>query len=287
MTDAFEIENLPPLREVIRTHNLRAEKALGQNFLLDLNLTAKIAKTAKTIDRGTVFEIGPGPGGLTRAILMAGAPHVIAIEYDMRAVDALSSLREASGGRLDVVAGDALKTDLSTLAKQHGGAEPFKIVANLPYNIATPLFVRWLEEIHHDKNRYDELVLMFQKEVAQRIVATPGTKAYGRLSILSQWLCDAKIAFDVPASAFIPPPKVTSSIVRMVPRKSADQTIPFNIMERLTAAAFGQRRKMIRGSMKDYMPQIEACGIDPTLRAEDLSVMNFVALGEAMVKGLP
>lgn len=267
-----DIAALPPLREVIRENGLRAEKKLGQNFLLDLNLTRKIAKSAQSIKSATVFEIGPGPGGLTRAILLEGAKKLIAVEYDERAIHALQSLKEAASGRLDIVHGDALGLSLPTLAPDG----PYAIIANLPYNIATPLLTGWLEEIYNDPSRYSELVLMFQKEVAQRIVAAPSTKAYGRLSILSQWLCEAKLMFDVPASAFTPPPKVTSSIVRLVPRAKVEGD--FKAMEKITAAAFGQRRKMIRGSLKDYAQYFDECGLDPQARAEDLSVADYARL---------
>lgn len=272
-----EISALPPLRDIIRDHGLRAEKSLGQNFLLDLNLTGKIARAARHLKASCVFEIGPGPGGLTRALLESGAPKLIAVEYDPRAIAALESLKLAAAGRLDVVQQDALHADLPALATQAGFAPPYIIAANLPYNIATPLLTGWLEQIHAHPGLYAELVLMFQKEVAQRIVAAPQSKAYGRLSVIAQWMCEAKIMFDVPAGAFTPPPKVTSSIVRLVPKKRVDVT-PFAVMEKLTAAAFGQRRKMIRGSLKDYLPEIEVCGLRPEARAEELSVMDFARL---------
>ena len=278
----FEIAALPPLRDVIRDHNLRAEKSLGQNFLLDLNLTGKIARAAKFLEDATVFEIGPGPGGLTRALLEAGAKKLIAIEYDPRAIEALQSLKEAARGRLEIVQADALHADLPALAAQYGAPPPFVIVANLPYNIATPLLTGWLEQIHADPARYSELVLMFQKEVAQRIVGKPSNKTYGRLSILAQWLCEVKLVFDVPASAFTPPPKVTSSIVRLVPKGKTEGD--FAVMEKLTAAAFGQRRKMIRGSLKDYLSYIEKLGLRPEARAEELSVADFAALAKAVTK---
>lgn len=282
MTAGSDISNLPPLREIIREHELRAEKSLGQNFLLDLNLTGKIARAAKSLEGKCVFEIGPGPGGLTRAILESGAEKLIAIEYDPRAIGALQSLKDAAKGRLEIVQADALHADLPTLAAQFGQKPPYVIVANLPYNIATPLLTGWLEQIHADPALYSEMILMFQKEVAQRIVAKPSTKAYGRLSILAQWLCEAKLAFDVPAAAFTPPPKVTSSIVRLVPgiRMEAD----FSVMEKVTAAAFGQRRKMIRGSLKDYLPYFEACGLRPDARAEELSMDDFAHLAALVTK---
>jgi 16S rRNA (adenine1518-N6/adenine1519-N6)-dimethyltransferase len=279
-----EIENLPPLRDIIRDHGLRAEKSLGQNFLLDLNLTGKIARTVKTIEGATVFEIGPGPGGLTRALLSHGAGRVIAVEYDSRAIAALESLRLAADGRLELVSGDALHADLPALAKEKGLSPPYVIAANLPYNIATPLLTGWMAQLHENPALYAEMVLMFQKEVAQRIVAAPRTKAYGRLSVLVQWLCNAKIAFDVPASAFTPPPKVTSSIVRLVPREKVRGD--FSVMEKITQAAFGQRRKMIRSSLKDYMYAVEKCGLRPEARAEELSVDEYAALA-AIVSKVP
>ena len=272
------IAGLPPLRDVIRENGLRAEKKLGQNFLLDLNLTSKIAKTAKNIHGATVFEIGPGPGGLTRVILLSGAKKLIAVEYDPRAIAALQSLVDAAGGRLTLIQEDALVTDLTEVAAAQGASGPYIIIANLPYNIATPLLTGWLEQIYHAPDRYAEMVLMFQKEVAQRICAKVGDKAYGRLSIISQWLCECKLAFDVPASAFTPPPKVTSSIVRLAPRKFESPQPKFETVEKLTAMAFGQRRKMIRGSLKEYLPQIEQCRLRPDARAEELSVDDYVRL---------
>lgn len=276
-----DLGHLPPLRDIIREHNLRAEKSLGQNFLLDLNLTGKIARQAKTVSGRTVFEIGPGPGGLTRALLESGAAKVIAIEYDPRAILALQSLKEAADGRLVIVQADALNADLPALGAAHGAAPPYAIVANLPYNIATPLLTGWLEDVWREPSLYGEFILMFQKEVAQRITAKCGDKAYGRLAILSQWLCECKIALDVPAAAFTPPPKVTSSVVRLVPRGDAGG-VDFHTLEKLTAAAFGQRRKMIRGSLKSYMDVIESCGINPELRAEDLPVQAYIDMARAV-----
>lgn len=278
------IVELPPLRDIIRDHGLRAEKSLGQNFLLDLNLTAKIARVAKTISNKTVFEIGPGPGGLTRALLMTDVKKLIAIEYDSRAISALQSLKDAAKNRLEVIHGDALNVNLDGLAKQSGGCAPYAVVANLPYNIATPLLIGWLEDIYRDEFFFSELVLMFQKEVAQRIVAKTSNKSYGRLSILAQWLCDVKLVFDVPSGAFTPPPKVTSSIVRFTPKKNATKDIDFKVMEEITAAAFGQRRKMIRGSLKDYMDHIESCGLRAEARAEELTIDDFIALAKSVTK---
>jgi len=282
---ADQISGLPPLRDIIREHDLRAEKSLGQNFLLDLNLTSKIARAAGDLKGCTVFEIGPGPGGLTRALVSSGAAKVIAIEYDPRAIAALQSLKEASNGVLEIVQADALHADLSAIAKQFGAKPPYVIVANLPYNIATPLLTGWLEEGFKTPGLYREMVLMFQKEVAQRIVAKPSTKTYGRLAILAQWLMSSKLMFDVPAAAFTPPPKVTSSIVRLVPKENIG-TADFAVMEKLTAAAFGQRRKMIRGSLKDYMKYVQACGLREEARAEELGVEEFVKLAEAVTKDL-
>lgn len=268
------LDTLPPLRDVIRAHGLRAEKKLGQNFLLDQNLTDKIVRHAGDL-AGTVFEIGPGPGGLTRSLLRGTKAHIVAIEYDARAVEALQSLHDAAAGRINVLSRDALNTDLTTL----GYAPPYHIVANLPYNIATPLLIGWLKQIR-EKQAFQSMTLMFQKEVAQRIAAPAGSHAYGRLSVIAQWLCDTKLVFDVPGSAFTPPPKVTSSIVRLIPRDLPATAPLFETVETVTAAAFGQRRKMIRSSLKAYLPVIENLGIDPQKRAEDLRVEEFIAIAQ-------
>jgi 16S rRNA (adenine1518-N6/adenine1519-N6)-dimethyltransferase len=267
---------LPPLREIIAAHGLRAEKKLGQNFLLDLNLTARIARAAGDLSGVHAFEIGPGPGGLTRALLGTGAAHVTAIEYDPRAVAALQSLVTAAAGRLTLVQGDALETDLTALAPGARRA----IVANLPYNISTVLLLAWLRQLAADPAAYQSLTLMFQREVADRLTAAAGSKAYGRLSVIAQWLCAAKRQFDVPASAFTPPPKVTSSIVSLVPLALAAPrgVAQFAAMEKLTAAAFGQRRKMLRGSLRAYLPVLEQAGIDPQLRAEDVPVEGYAEM---------
>jgi 16S rRNA (adenine1518-N6/adenine1519-N6)-dimethyltransferase len=273
------IDDLPPLREAIRRHGLSAKKSLGQNFLLDLNLTARIARAGGALDGITVVEIGPGPGGLTRALLAEGA-RVIAIERDSRAIAALDEIAAHYPGRLTVVAGDALETDV---APYLDGA-PARIVANLPYNIATALLVRWLG-VAPWPPWYDQLVLMFQREVAERIVAAPGSKAYGRLAVLAGWRTEARIMFDVAPSAFVPPPKVTSSVVRLVPR-AAPLPCARATLERVTAAAFGQRRKMLRQSLRalggDPQAILTAAGIDPTARAEDIAVGGFVALANAL-----
>jgi 16S rRNA (adenine1518-N6/adenine1519-N6)-dimethyltransferase len=272
------IDDLPPLREVIRRHGLRAKKSLGQNFLLDLNLTARIARAAGPLDGVEVVEIGPGPGGLTRARLAAGARRVIAVERDDRAIAALAEIAAHYPGRLEVVAGDALDFDPRRLI----GA-PARVVANLPYNIATALLVSWLT-LEPWPPWYDRLVLMFQREVAERIVAAPGSKSYGRLSVLVGWRCEARILFDVAGSAFVPPPKVTSSLVEVVPR-ARPLACERRALERVTEAAFGQRRKMLRQSLKslgaDTSALLEAAAIEPTARAEDIPVEGFVALARA------
>jgi 16S rRNA (adenine1518-N6/adenine1519-N6)-dimethyltransferase len=271
-----QIDDLPPLREVIRRHGLSAKKSLGQNFLLDLNLTARIARAGGALDGVTVLEVGPGPGGLTRALLAEGAKRVIAIERDARATPALQEIAARYPGRLEIVAGDALNFD----ARARLAGETARIVANLPYNIATALLIDWLT-VEPWPPWYDALVLMFQREVAERIVATPASKAYGRLSVLANWRCETKIMFDVTASAFVPPPKVTSSIVRLVPRAQPLACDPLSL-QRLTEAAFGQRRKMLRQSLKslgvDAGALLAAAGIEPTARAEEIPVEGFVAL---------
>jgi 16S rRNA (adenine1518-N6/adenine1519-N6)-dimethyltransferase len=337
------IDELPPLRDTIRRHGLSAKKSLGQNFLLDLNLTARIARAAGLVEGITVVEIGPGPGGLTRALLANGARHVIAIERDGRAIAALGEIAAHYPGRLTVVEADALKIDWnraptpsvvipapaaqskSAVAdfgqcvegkdsatqetdrnrRQHppvgrreesaATTDPMhddeaaanitaaRVIANLPYNIATALLVRWLG-IEPWPPWYDSLVLMFQREVAERIVAAPGAKQYGRLAVLAGWRTEAKIMFDVAPSAFVPPPKVTSSVVRLVPRANP---LPCShaMLERVTAAAFGHRRKMLRQSLRaltaDPQPMLAAAGIDPAARAEEISVEGFVALTNA------
>ena len=272
---------LPPLREVIARHGLAAKKALGQNFLFDLNLTRRIARAAGPLDGHTVIEIGPGPGGLTRALLMEGATRVIAIERDDRALAALAEISGAYPGRLTVIPGDALVTDYAKLA----GNGPVKIVANLPYNIATPLLVDWLGGDRWPPF-YESLTLMFQKEVAERIVAKPGSKDFGRLSVLCQYRAHAKRLFDVNRSAFTPPPKVTSSIVQLLPKPAPAPACRLDILERVTAAAFGQRRKMLRASLKSLLAEPETLlnelGIDPELRAEQLPVEAFARLAATL-----
>ena len=267
---------LPPLRDVIARHGLAASKALGQNFLFDGQLLARIAAIPGDLTEAQVLEIGPGPGGLTRALLQAGA-RVTAIERDRRCIPALAELAEAFPDRLKVIEGDALQVDTSTLftTKPH-------IVSNLPYNVGTALLVGWLSSAWLPW--WQSCTLMFQKEVAERIVAMPGTSAYGRLAVLAQWRCSAKIAMPVHRSAFTPPPKVMSAVVHLVPQE-APEGIRFRTLERLTAAAFGQRRKMLRQSLKAVAgadAAMEATGIDPTRRAETVSVAEFIALARAL-----
>jgi 16S rRNA (adenine1518-N6/adenine1519-N6)-dimethyltransferase len=266
-------DGLPPLREVIAAHGLSATKSLGQNFLFDLNLTRRIARAAAPLNDATIIEIGPGPGGLTRALLAEGARKVIAVERDRRAIPALEEIAAHFPGRLEVVEGDALALDVRRMAEG-----PVKIVANLPYNIATPLLIGWLSQEPWPP-WYQSLTLMFQKEVAERIVAKPGSGAYGRLSVIAQWRCEAKKLFDVNRSAFMPPPKVTSSIVQLIPRAACTPECRLSALERVTAAAFGQRRKMLRQSLKSLFENPEAVliklSLDPTDRAEELSVQDF------------
>ena len=275
----MSLDGLPPLREVIEKHGLRAKKSLGQNFLLDLNLTGKIARAAGELTGTTVIEVGPGPGGLTRALLAQGAAKVIAIERDERCLDALAEIGGHYPGRLEIISGDALRTDFTSLAE---GAADTRIVANLPYNIGTELLVRWLTGPEWPPF-YSSMTLMFQKEVAQRIVAKAGDGAYGRLGVLAGWRAAARIAFDVPPQAFTPPPKVTSSVVHIVPRA---EPLPADgrKLARITEAAFGQRRKMLRQSLKSVGGErlLEATGIDGTRRAETLGVAEFVALANAL-----
>jgi 16S rRNA (adenine1518-N6/adenine1519-N6)-dimethyltransferase len=272
-------DDLPPLREVIRKFDLIAKKSLGQNFLLDLNLTGRIARAAGPLVGVTVIEIGPGPGGLTRALLAHDAARVIAVERDTRAVAALQDVAERYPGRLVVIEGDALDFDPAPFL----AAGPVRIVANLPYNIATVLLTGWLE-IEPWPPFYDRLVLMFQREVAERIVAQPNTKAYGRLSVLAQWRTRPKILFDIAPSAFVPPPKVTSSVVEFIPRDAPDPC-ERTALQRVAEAAFGQRRKMLRQSLKslvpDPLPLLESAGIAPTDRAEDIPIAGFVRLARA------
>lgn len=274
------IDGLPPLREVIRTHDLRARKSMGQNFLLDLNLTAKIARQAGDLTGCDVLEIGPGPGGLTRGLLAEGARRVVAIEKDARCLPALAEIAAAYPGRLEVLEGDALRID--TQAHLH---PPVRVAANLPYNVGTELLVRWLTPPDWPPF-WESLTLMFQREVAERIVAAPGSKAYGRLALLAQWRCEARIVLQLPPEAFTPPPKVASAVVHLTalpePRCPADAAV----LSRVVAAAFNQRRKMLRAALKGISPDMEdrirAAGLDPTERAEQVSLEGFCALARAV-----
>ena len=269
--------HLPPLRDVIATHDLRAKKSLGQNFLLDLNLTGRIARAAGPLSGSTIYEVGPGPGGLTRALLSEGADRVVAVERDERCLPALAEISAAYPGRLRVVSADALKLDERTLL----GTSLTRIAANLPYNIGTALLVKWLT-LPDWPPFWQSLTLMFQREVAERIVARPGTESYGRLSVLAQWRSVPKILFDVSRKAFVPPPKITSSVVRLEPLEEPVAPASLVDLERVTAAAFGQRRKMLRQSLKslavDAEDRIKAAKIAPSERPEQLSVAEFASL---------
>lgn len=272
----MSLADLPPLREVIARHGLAAKKSLGQNFLLDGNLLDRIARVPGALTGTHVYEVGPGPGGLTRALLRAGA-RVTAVERDDRALPALAELAAVADGRLTVVAGDAMAQDEAAMFDG-----PVHVVANLPYNIGTALLVRWLAGPWPPW--WASCTLMFQKEVAQRIVAAPGSEAYGRLAVLAQWRSTPRIAFDVPRQAFTPPPSVTSAVVHIVPAPPLGD-VPVATLERLTAAAFGQRRKMLRASLRGLPGGVAALatlGIDPARRAETLTVAEFVALAAAM-----
>lgn len=276
---AAAIEALPPLRDEIAAAGLRAEKALGQNFLLDLNLLDRIVRAVPLLPGETVYEVGPGPGGLTRSLLKAGA-HVVAVERDRRAIPILERLGEASGGRLSVVEGDALAVHAPSLA-----GEGAHIASNLPYHVATPLLIGWLSADPWP-GWWKSATLMFQREVADRIVARPGTSAYGRLSVIAQFRCEARVVMNLPARAFTPAPKVESAVVQLLP-KPAEIDAPLADLERVTAAAFGQRRKMLRQSLKSLPGALDALadlGIDPTARAETLPVSAFASLARALRK---
>ena len=276
------IDGLPSLREVINAHDLVAKRQLGQNFLLDLNLTAKIARLAGDIAGSDVLEVGPGPGGLTRGLLVEGARHVVAVEKDPRCIAALNEVAEAYPGRLTVIEGDAMELDLSALLKA-----PVRIAANLPYNIGTELLIRWLTPKVWPPF-WDSMTLMFQREVALRIVAKPGDEQYGRLALLCQWRSDAKIVMHLPPEAFTPAPKVHSAVVHLTrleaPRFAADE----KLLNRIVAAGFNQRRKMLRSSLKSIGPDMEAVlesvGIPPTARAEEISLERFCALARAVAE---
>jgi 16S rRNA (adenine1518-N6/adenine1519-N6)-dimethyltransferase len=274
------IDDLPPLRDVIKQHALSARKSLGQNFLLDLNLTARIARAAGPLEDATIIEVGPGPGGLTRALLALGARRIIAVERDERALAALQDISKRYKGRLEIVSGDAMTFD----PRPHLGGERARIVANLPYNIATPLLIGWLS-VEPWPPWYDMMVLMFQREVAERIVARENDEAYGRLAVLSNWRAETKILFDIAPAAFVPQPKVTSSVVRLVPR-AAPEPCDRRALEQVAAAAFGQRRKMLRQSLKslaaDPARLAAAAQLDSTRRAETIPVSGFVAMAREL-----
>ncbi len=284
-------DGLPPLRDVISHYDLNAKKSLGQNFLTDLNLTGKIARSANglggsSLKDSIIYEVGPGPGALTRALLMNGAHRVVAVEMDPRCIEALAQVQAAYPGKLDVHFGDALKVDEQELIGDTKG-RPVKIIANLPYNVGTALLVKWLT-LKDWLPWYSSLTLMFQKEVGQRIIAEPRTKAYGRLSVLGQYRAEAKIMFDVPARAFIPPPKVTSCIVALTPCAERADTPKQDILEKVVYAAFNQRRKMLRTSLKalgqDPLPYLEAADVKETCRAEELTIDDFCRLAKVYKK---
>ncbi len=283
------IDDLPPLREVIARHGLAPKKSLGQNFLFDLNLTAKIARAGGDLTDATVIEVGPGPGGLTRALLAEGAKHVIAIERDARCLPALKEIAAHYPGRLSVIEGDALKIDAGKLVS----GKPARIIANLPYNVGTALLIKWLT-VERWPPWWQSLTLMFQREVAERIVAAPTAaaptaagngKAYGRLAVICQWRTQARLMFDVAPTAFVPPPRIVSSVVHIEPVEPPENAPSVGALERVTAAAFGQRRKMLRGSLKQLTPApeplLEAAGIAPTARAEEVDVAGFCRLARA------
>jgi 16S rRNA (adenine1518-N6/adenine1519-N6)-dimethyltransferase len=272
-------DNLPPLREVIAAHDLAAKKSLGQNFLFDLNLTRKIARAAGAADGGVFYEVGPGPGGLTRALLSEGADKVIAVERDQRCLPALADIAAAYPGKLEIINADALKLDERTILPP--GA---RIASNLPYNVGTGLLIKWLTGESWPPF-WSSLTLMFQREVAERIVAKPGSEHYGRLSVLAAWRTKAKILFDVNRNAFVPPPSVTSSIVRLEPMPEPVAPADLKKLEAVTATAFGQRRKMLRQSLKPLGGEmlLERAGIDPTTRPEQLTITQFAALANALL----
>jgi 16S rRNA (adenine1518-N6/adenine1519-N6)-dimethyltransferase len=276
------MEKLPPLKDVISKHKLSAKKSLGQNFLLDLNLTSKIARYAGNLEQSDVLEIGPGPGGLTRSLLNEGARKVVAIEKDKRCIAALEEVQTQFTGKLKIVQGDALSTEVRQYL-----THPVQIIANLPYNIGTELLVRWLNSATWP-SFWQSMTLMFQKEVANRIVASPGSKAYGRLSVMAQWRCNTKIAFNIPATAFTPPPKVESSIVHFEALKEPRFPAEVNKLEFVVSKAFNQRRKMLRGALKGHFKNVEegllAIGVVPTKRAENVTIQEFCLMAQILVR---
>ena len=276
------MEKLPPLKDVISRHKISAKKSLGQNFLLDLNLTSKIARYASNLEQSDVLEIGPGPGGLTRSLLNEGARKVVAIEKDTRCIAALEEVQTKFTGKLKIVQGDALSTEVRQYL-----THPVQIIANLPYNIGTELLVRWLNSTTWP-SFWQSMTLMFQKEVANRIVASPGSKAYGRLSVMAQWRCNTKIAFNIPATAFTPPPKVESSIVHFEALKEPRFPAEVNKLEFVVSKAFNQRRKMLRGALKGHFKNVEegllAIGVVPTKRAENVTIQEFCLMAQILVR---
>ena len=276
------MEKLPPLKDIISKYELRAKKSLGQNFLLDLNLTSKIARYAGNLEQSDVLEIGPGPGGLTRSLLNEGARKVVAIEKDTRCITALEEIQTQFPGRLELLQGDALSTEVRQYL-----THPVRIIANLPYNIGTELLVRWLNSTTWP-SFWQSMTLMFQKEVANRIVASPGSKAYGRLSVMAQWRCNTKIAFNIPATAFTPPPKVESSIVHFEALKEPRFPAEVNKLEFVVSKAFNQRRKMLRGALKGHFKNVEegllSIGVVPTKRAENVTIQEFCLMAQILVR---
>jgi len=270
-------DQLPPLRDVIARFDLGAKKSLGQHFLLDQNLTDKIARAAGNkagnLSEFNIIEVGPGPGGLTRSLLAHDPKHLFAVERDRRCIEALEGLSQVFAEKFTIVSADAMKTDIASL-----GEKPRRIVANLPYNISTALLINWLRQIEH----IDQMTLMFQKEVVDRLIAKPSTKAYGRLSVITQWLCETKFEFNVDKRAFTPPPKIQSSVLTLRPRTKPLYAAKFEDMEKVTATAFGQRRKMLRSSLKPLDIDISTLGIDPTARAENLTIEEFCLLAKAI-----
>ena len=276
------MEKLPPLKDVISRHKISAKKSLGQNFLLDLNLTSKIARYAGNLEQSDVLEIGPGPGGLTRSLLNEGARKVVAIEKDTRCIAALKEVQTQFAGKLKIVQGDALSTEVRQYL-----THPVQIIANLPYNVGTELLIRWLNSTTWP-SFWQSMTLMFQKEVANRIVASPGSKAYGRLSVMAQWRCNTKIAFNIPATAFTPPPKVESSIVHFEALKEPRFPAEVNKLEFVVSKAFNQRRKMLRGALKGHFKNVEegllAIGVVPTKRAENVTIQEFCLMAQILVR---
>ena len=276
------MDNLPPLKDIISKYEIRAKKSLGQNFLLDLNLTSKIARYAGNLKQSDVLEIGPGPGGLTRSLLNEGARQVVSIEKDNRCIAALEEIQSLFPGRLRLLQGDALSMNVTQYL-----TDPIKIIANLPYNIGTELLVRWLNSKNWP-SFWQSMTLMFQKEVANRIVARPGSKAYGRLSVMSQWRCNTKIAFNIPATAFTPPPKVESAVVHFEALNEPKFPAEVDKLEFVVSKAFNQRRKMLRGALKGHFVNVEeglfSIGILPTKRAENITVQEYCAMSQILIR---